>query len=138
MHPNRIVSMVALSPPWQILEFDKLWKSPIFMVQNNSNNNFPKKCAKIWHISLQKLISRLKIEDHALSDLNCLYSGKYRPACHIIQTGVRSTFSPRAARITKSFFNFGKSIFTLKWWFCKSAIGLVKTNEANKCQVCYF
>ena len=137
MHPNRIVSRVASLPPWQIPVFGKLWKNPIFMVQNNSYLNFWKFCEN-WP-NFSKFHWYKNIKDHALSDLNCLYSGKYRPACRIIQTGVRSTFSPRAARITKSFFNFGKSIFTLKWRFCKSATsGLVKTNEANKCQVCYF
>jgi hypothetical protein len=31
------------------------------------------------------------------------YSGRYRPACRIIQTGVRSVVSPRAVRRIRSF-----------------------------------
>lgn len=35
-------------------------------------------------------------------------SGKYRPACRITHTGIRSTSSPLAARNKLSFFNGGK------------------------------
>jgi hypothetical protein len=54
--------------------------------------------------------SSLKPESEALT---CLYSGKILPACLINQTGILSTFSPFAARNSRSFFKIMLQNYTI-------------------------